>query len=194
MFIVKDPLSYLNHHKPVGSGQCVAFGALGADPNTGSPLDDDTTCWRAGLQVANHVLPVGTVIAVFGPTGRFLSREGSGDAHVAIYLRQSDIGVEVLHQYRGKPVYRSVIAWGGYSVVPSRYNTGMSPSADLHFFTRGKKQIAAHPTGIARETMGWHYFVVEKTEKPRIYTPEQVPKELPVDKLGWSYQKPDNHR
>ena len=59
--------------------------------------------WRRGAQVkGNLTLAPGTVIAIFDSNGRYIGTSkhshSHGVAHTGLYVRQSAIGIEIIHQ------------------------------------------------------------------------------------------------
>ena len=57
-------------------------------------------------------MPAGTVIATFGPDGRYSNRV-DGSAHAAVLLAEQADGLRVLDQWTGHPVQQRVIRLPG---------------------------------------------------------------------------------
>lgn len=92
LFICEDITPYVD--RQIGSGECVDL--LSACANT--PL---TKNWRKGGKVMGKDIPTGTAIATFR-RGRYPNKRGY---HAAIYVSQTDEGIYVWDQWRGKPVH-----------------------------------------------------------------------------------------
>jgi len=88
-YVASDPESYAD--QSVGNGQCVAFvcESAGAPP---------TSQWKAGIKVRGNNTPTGTAIATFDENGHYPSA-ATGN-HAAIYINQSDEGLQVWDQWR----------------------------------------------------------------------------------------------
>lgn len=75
--------------------------------------------WRRGAQVKSQpALRPGTVIAIFDSNGRYIgtSRHSHSDgvAHTALYVRQSAIGIEIVHQFKNSPYIKgALVRFGG---------------------------------------------------------------------------------
>jgi hypothetical protein len=66
------------------------------------PTIGNVSNWRRGAKVqGNFSLQAGTVIAIFDKHGHYANRKG-GVAHTALYVRQSAIGIEIVHQFRSQ--------------------------------------------------------------------------------------------
>ena len=90
----------------VGAGYCVDFVKAAA----GVPR---TAAWQEGAEVrGNPHIARGTAIATFGSDGSYMSESGN---HAAIYLYQDDRGIWVYDQWRGQPVHKRLIRFGGGS-------------------------------------------------------------------------------
>lgn len=86
----------------VGNGHCVAYARQAASmPHTGS--------WRQGALVkGNNKIAIGTAIATFDETKRY-GNKVDGTSHVAIYLGEDAIGIQVIDQWVGHPVSERTI-------------------------------------------------------------------------------------
>jgi len=102
--------------RSAGSGQCVAL-AKAVQPAIGP-----TSTWRGGDAVqGNTALQPGTVIATFNRANRYANAL-DGSSHAAIYLGQTQQGVQVLDQWAGSRAAVRTIPWNNPSGVPA--NTG----------------------------------------------------------------------
>ena len=84
--------------KVVGSGECVDL----IKRCSGAP---NTNHWKPGEYVLNKDIPPGTAIATF-KHGKYPNRTGY---HAAIYSHQTDEGIYVWDQWRGKAVHLRLI-------------------------------------------------------------------------------------
>ena len=102
--------------RSAGSGQCVAL-VRAANPGLGP-----TAHWVRGAVVkGNHAIPPGTPIATFSHSGHYANAT-DGSSHAAIYLGQTEEGVQVLDQWAGRPAAVRTIPWGRPGAVAA--NTG----------------------------------------------------------------------
>ncbi len=102
--------------RSAGSGQCVAL-VRAANPGLGP-----TAHWVRGAAVkGNHAIPPGTPIATFSHTGHYANAT-DGSSHAAIYLGQTEEGVQVLDQWAGRPAAVRTIPWSRPGAVAA--NTG----------------------------------------------------------------------
>jgi hypothetical protein len=60
-----------------------------------------TALWQKGGMVKDNPPIVGTGIATFDPTGKYI--DVSGQSHAALFLSMDANGVQVVDQYEGKP-------------------------------------------------------------------------------------------
>jgi hypothetical protein len=105
--------------------------------------------WRLGAQVkGNLALAPGTVIAIFDSNGRYIGTSrhshSHGVAHTALYVRQSAIGIEVVHQFKSAScpnIKGALVRFGGQRTAG--YRSGVSASGDTP------------------EDVGENYYVVE---------------------------------
>ena len=80
--------------------------------------------WRRGAQVkGNFSLRPGTVIAIFDSNGRYIGttkhNHSPGLAHTALYVRQSQVGIEIVHQWKSPTcpkIKGALVRFGGQSV------------------------------------------------------------------------------
>ena len=88
----------------VGTGECAAIAQ-----SLVAGLGDIHAChWRRGAKVqGNMSLLPGTVIATFDSNGRYIGtakhNHSGGVAHTALYLGQTAVGVEIVHQFNSHP-------------------------------------------------------------------------------------------
>lgn len=94
----------------VASGACVSYVEVAANcPNTAH--------WRRGSLVRGRDVPPGTVIATFGPNGRYENRSDGG-SHAAILLTELEHGLVVWDQWVRHPVaVRTIRFRGGQGVA-----------------------------------------------------------------------------
>jgi hypothetical protein len=90
----------------VGNDHCVRFVQAAA---TGLP---HTSHWRRGRQVRGGDVAPNTVIATFGPDGRYTNRT-DGSAHAAILISELADGLRVWDQWVGQPVHQRTIRFRG---------------------------------------------------------------------------------
>jgi hypothetical protein len=103
-FVYPNPLALLG--KPVVGegdlkGECAAI-AQCLVPGLGNIY---AAHWRRGAKVqGSRSLQPGTVIAIFDSNGRYIGTKRhshvGGVAHTALYVRQSDVGIEIVHQFK----------------------------------------------------------------------------------------------
>lgn len=86
----------------VGNGHCVAYARQAASmPHTG--------VWRKGAFVKGTVgIAIGSAIATFDKNNSYANKV-DGTSHVAIYLGQSAVGIQVVDQWVGHPVSERTI-------------------------------------------------------------------------------------
>lgn len=114
----KNPLTLIGS-PTVGEGEykgeCAAIAEF-LVPGLG---DVHVSQWKRGSRVKGDVsLRQGTVIATFDKNGRYIGtaihNHAHGVAHTALYVRQTDIGVEVVHQFKGcGSIKGALIRFGG---------------------------------------------------------------------------------
>jgi hypothetical protein len=104
MFIAPNPDFYLG--QSVDTGHCVRFCQVAA------PGLPHTSYWRRGPQVRGGKVAPGTVIATFGPDGRYTNRV-DGSAHAAVLISDNKDGLLVWDQWVGHPVQQRVIRFRG---------------------------------------------------------------------------------
>jgi hypothetical protein len=86
----------------VGNGHCVAYARQTA-------IMPPTPVWRQGDPVrGNNRITVGSAIATFDEKNSYGNRT-DGTSHVAIYLGQDAVGIQVLDQWVGQPVHERTI-------------------------------------------------------------------------------------
>jgi hypothetical protein len=91
--------------------------------------------WRRGAAVKGQLsLRPGTVIAIFDSNGRYIGTNKhshlGGVAHTALYVRQSAVGIEIVHQFKSAScpnIKGAVVRFGGQS-VPGHKSGVSSPS------------------------------------------------------------------
>lgn len=100
--------------KVFGNGHCVAFARDAASmPHTG--------IWRKGeLVKGNSEIAVGSAIATFDQAERY-GNKVDGTSHVAIYLGQTAIGIQVMDQWVGHAVSERTIH---FRAAPRAVNDG----------------------------------------------------------------------
>ena len=102
--------------RSTGSGQCVAL-VRAAHPALGP-----TASWQRGAPVQGNLsIPPGTPIATFARSGHYANAT-DGSSHAAIYLGQSEDGLQVLDQWSGRPAAIRTIPWNKAGAVAA--NTG----------------------------------------------------------------------
>ena len=84
----------------VGDGHCVSL----IKKCSGAP---DTVNWRPGPYVIDSEVAPGTIIATF-KNGRYPSKAGY---HAAVFIEQSNDGIWVWDQWKGKPVHKRLIKY-----------------------------------------------------------------------------------
>lgn len=99
-----NPLSLIG--QPVAGegaykGECAAIAQF-LVPGLGNR---HVSSWKRGAAVRGNLsLAPGTVIAIFDSNGRYIGTKihahQPGLAHTALYVRQSDMGIEVVHQFK----------------------------------------------------------------------------------------------
>ena len=98
----------------VGNGHCVAYARAAA-------LMPHTGLWRKGKLVqGNNMIAIGTAIATFDEAGRY-GNKVNGTSHVAIYLGQTPLGIQVMDQWVGQPVHERTIS---FKSAPREVNDG----------------------------------------------------------------------
>jgi hypothetical protein len=99
-YVALTPRKFLN--TSVGNGHCVAYARqAGSMPHT--------SVWRKGEPVkGNQGIAIGTAIATFDQNNRY-GNKVDGTSHVAIYLGQDAVGIQVLDQWVGHPVSERTI-------------------------------------------------------------------------------------
>jgi len=113
-FVYQMARSFLvNNHPKLGSGECTALAQFTLPGNRGPICPYPTADWRPGERVKGNLsLQTGTLIAIFHHN-RYTNKRG-GIAHTALYIGQSNEGIEVVHQYVGhKPIHGALIRFGG---------------------------------------------------------------------------------
>lgn len=100
--------------KVSGNGHCVAFARQAASmPHTG--------VWRKGAPVKGNIgLAVGSAIATFDQAERY-GNKVDGTSHVAIYLGQTALGIQVMDQWVGHPASERTIH---FRTAPRAVNDG----------------------------------------------------------------------
>ena len=75
--------------------------------------------WRRGAKVKGHLsLRQGTAIALFDSNGRYVGttrhNHSYGIAHTALYVRQSAVGIEIVHQFKScHHIKGALVRFGG---------------------------------------------------------------------------------
>lgn len=138
---------YPNPLKLVGT-PCVGTKECAALAQNLVPGLDHAFSWKRGAKVkGNNSLPQGTVIAIFDTNGRYIGTHvhahQGGVAHTALYVRQSSVGIEVVHQYRAAACIKGTLIRFGAVRVPG-HHSGVSAS------------------GVLPEDDADNYYVVEK--------------------------------
>jgi hypothetical protein len=116
-----NPLSLIG--KPTAGegkykGECAAIAQF-LVPGLG---DAQVSQWRRGVQVKNQLtLRPGTVIAIFDSNGRYIGttkhQHSHGTAHAGLYVRQSAVGIEIVHQFKLYPSIKgTLVRFGGHGV------------------------------------------------------------------------------
>lgn len=91
--------------KAVGNGHCVA---LVREIAPAPP----TSQWRRGVPAKGSGLAAGTLIATFDGEGRY-TNASDGSSHAAVFLGETEDGLLVIDQWKGRPVQRRLIRWRG---------------------------------------------------------------------------------
>lgn len=97
--------------KVVGNGHCVALVQLLGAPHTSR--------WRWGEKVRGSGAPALTIIATFNQAGRYANAT-DGSSHAAVFLEQTNAGLRVIDQWKGRPVGERLI----------RFRDGHGPQVD----------------------------------------------------------------
>jgi len=126
-----DPLSLVG--KPVAGegrykGECAAIAQF-LVPGLGNR---HVCQWRRGAQVKGNLhLQPGTVIAIFDSNGRYIGTSlhdhSHGVAHTALYVRQSAVGIEIVHQYKSAScpnIKGTLVRFDGQKIIG--YHSGVS--------------------------------------------------------------------
>jgi hypothetical protein len=102
--------------KQVDNGHCARYVQIagGAPP---------TAQWRRGVQARGGNLEPGTLIATFGPDGRYTNRV-DGTAHCAILISEQSDGLLVYDQWVGQPVHQRVMRFRGATNPANAMNDG----------------------------------------------------------------------
>jgi hypothetical protein len=143
----------LIHHAPIGTGECTALAQFALPGNARPLCPHPTGEWTPGEKVkGNFSLPTGTLIAMFH-TRHYVNKYG-GLAHTALYVRQSQEGIDVVHQFGGSPVKGTLIRFGG-SKLPghvsgvssrNRHQNIVTPEDDANnYYTVTVAQRAQEP-------------------------------------------------
>jgi hypothetical protein len=147
-WVIHNPRQYIGKHSR-GSGQCAALAQdLGKHLVPPIPL---VAHWQRGTRVKGNILPPGTVIAIFNSNGDYqgskFAHHLNGTAHTALYVGQTNVGIEVVHQYlNSRTIKGSLIRFGGQRVTG--HKSGVSGSG-------GKLEDDAD-----------NYYVVEQKVRP----------------------------
>ena len=127
-FVVHHPLQHVGK-QPVGSQQCAVLPQiiLGSMPTVPH--------WKKGAPVKGNILTPGTVIAVFNSNGDYAGSQFAtnvhGRAHTALYVKQTNLGIEVVHQWFGcGTIRKSTIHFGG--------GANLAANADNYFVVERK--------------------------------------------------------
>jgi hypothetical protein len=85
--------------------------------------------WRRGVRVQGQLsLRPGTVIAIFDSNGRYIGTTKhshlGGVAHTALYVRQSSVGIEIVHQFKSCPHIKGTLVRFDGAKTP--YKSGVS--------------------------------------------------------------------
>jgi hypothetical protein len=104
MFIAKNPEAHML--RQVDNGHCVRFCQVAV------PGLPQTIHWRRGPKVRGGNVESGTVIATFGPDGRYTNRT-DGSAHAAVLIAEHQDGLLVWDQWVNHPVQQRVIRFRG---------------------------------------------------------------------------------
>ena len=148
-WVIQNPLRYVGQ-RPKGSGQCAALAQeLGAHLVPPIPL---VAHWTRGARVRGSVLLPGTVIAIFNSNGDYQGSQFAhnldGKAHTALYVRQSNEGIEVVHQYRGCGTIKgSLIRFGGQKLEGHKSGVSspgkkLEDDADNYYVVELKQNVA----------------------------------------------------
>lgn len=98
----------------VGNGHCVAYARAAASM-------PHTSTWRQGALVhGDNTIARGCAIATFDQNLRY-GNKVDGTSHVAIYLGQSVIGIQVVDQWVGQVVHERTIYFRN---APRKVNDG----------------------------------------------------------------------
>lgn len=90
--------------------------------------------WKRGARVKDQQsLASGTVIATFDSNGRYIGTEihahKPGRAHIDLYVRQSSVGVEIVHQFKGSAIVSgALVRFGGHGAAG--HHSGVSASGN----------------------------------------------------------------
>ena len=85
--------------------------------------------WRRGAKVKGNLsLRPGTVIAIFDSNGCYIGTKKhvhSHLAHTALYLRQSAVGIEIVHQFKSCPYIKGALVRFDGKTLPG-FHSGVS--------------------------------------------------------------------
>jgi hypothetical protein len=185
-WIIHNPLRYLRQ-RPRGEGgnfeQCATLAQVLVTEQGQSPPMPLTKHWIPGAKVKGRPQIPGTVIAIF-EHGVYSGK--SGKAHTALYVRQSDEGVEVVHQYQGCGAIKgALIRFGGSKL--REFSTGdfivHASDSTVPSLAFANQTLPGHKSGVSRmggmpEDDADKYYVVER--KPGV-KPKPNVKQNPED-------------
>jgi hypothetical protein len=120
----KNPLALVGQDtagEGVYKGECAAIAQF-LVPGLGNA---HVSQWRRGARVKGNLsLRPGTVIAVFDSNGRYIGTKKHnhfpGLAHTALYVRQSPIGIEIVHQWKSSScpkIKAASVRFGGQATL-----------------------------------------------------------------------------
>jgi hypothetical protein len=103
MFVASNPERHVGN--AVDGGHCVRYcQEVSEVPHTSQ--------WRRGRQVRGGNVPTGTIIATFGPDGRYTNLT-DGSAHAAVLIAENTDGLVVWDQWVGQSVHQRVLRFRG---------------------------------------------------------------------------------
>jgi len=169
----KNPLSLI-HYDALGNGECAGIAQAdpggvpgliprlipGSNPQRYYPRVSD---WIRGAPVKGRPVPPGTVIAIFDSNGVYVGQDHHkfkklGIAHTALYVRQSQEGIEVVHQFGGKhtKINGTLIRFGG-----GWLGQACSPERADGYHHSAVSGVNTDRKGIQPEDDADNYYVVE---------------------------------
>jgi hypothetical protein len=178
----KHPLSLIGGD-PRGEGQYVGQCAALIQFEVPALMGHHVQDWMPGLRVKGRSIRPGTAIAIFDSKGVYLGQKGHdfshGKAHAALYVRQSEEGIEVVHQFRdcGK-IRGTLVRFGGCKL--RQFDT-----TDFTLQALGSQAMAArsvdntlpdHRSGVSKPNTSGAPIIFPEDDADNYYVVELRPK------------------